>query len=43
MRLKPESVSGAFGESFEVLYNSSKDVGKIKNKIDHLTLFYDVR
>lgn len=36
MRLKPESVQGAFDKDFEVLYKSSKDVGKIDKKIDQL-------
>lgn len=36
MRLKPESISGAFDKEYEVLYKSSKDVGKIDKKIDQL-------
>ena len=36
MRLKPESVSGAFDKEFEVLYKSSRDIGKIGKKIDQL-------
>lgn len=36
MRLKPESVQGAFDKEFEVVYKSSKDVGKIDKKIDQL-------
>lgn len=36
MRLKPESISGAFGKEYEVLYKSSKDVGNIDKKIDQL-------
>ncbi|MFZ9885651.1 MAG: hypothetical protein ACO3ON_09390, partial [Ilumatobacteraceae bacterium] len=36
MRLKPESVSGAFGKTYQVLYESSKDVGDIDNKINQL-------
>jgi hypothetical protein len=36
MRLKPESVQGAFGKDYEVLYKSSKDIGKINAKIDQL-------
>lgn len=36
MRLKPESVSGAFGKDFQVLYDSSKDIGNINKKIDQL-------
>jgi hypothetical protein len=36
MRLKPESVQGAFDKEFEVLYKSSKDIGKIDKKIDQL-------
>ena len=29
MRLKPESVVGAFDKEYEVLYKSSKDIGNI--------------
>jgi hypothetical protein len=36
MRLKPESIAGAFDKEYEVLYKSSKDVGKIDKKIDQL-------
>ena len=36
MRLKPESVVGAFDKEYEVLYASSKDIGKIDKKIDKL-------
>lgn len=36
MRLKPESVQGAFDKEFEVVYKSSKDIGKIDKKIDQL-------
>jgi hypothetical protein len=36
MRLKPESVQGAFGKDYEVLYKSSKDIGKLDKKIDQL-------
>ena len=36
MRLKPESVVGAFDKEFAVLYKSSKDIGKIDKKIDQL-------
>ena len=36
MRLKPESVSGAFDKEYEVLYKSSRDIGKIGKKIDQL-------
>lgn len=36
MRLKPESVVGAFGKDYEVLYKSSKDIGNINKKIDQL-------
>jgi hypothetical protein len=36
MRLKPESVTGAFDKEFNVLYKSSKDIGKIGKKIDQL-------
>jgi len=36
MKLKSESISGAFDKEYEVLYKSSKDVGKIDKKIDQL-------
>lgn len=36
MRLKPESVQGAFDKEFEVVYKSSKDIGNIDKKIDQL-------
>lgn len=36
MRLKPESVAGAFGKSYQVLYESFRDVGNIDNKINQL-------
>lgn len=36
MRLKPESVQGAFDKEYEVMYKSSKDIGKIDKKIDQL-------
>jgi hypothetical protein len=36
MRLKPESVSGAFDKEYNVLYKSSKDVGSIDKKINQL-------
>jgi hypothetical protein len=36
MRLKPESVVGAFDKEYEVLYKSSKDIGNINKKIDKL-------
>ncbi len=36
MRLKPESIVGAFDKDFEILYKSSKDVGNIDKKIDQL-------
>lgn len=36
MRLKPESIQGAFGKEYNVLYKSSKDIGKINQKIDQL-------
>jgi hypothetical protein len=36
MRLKPESVQGAFGKDYNVLYKSSKDLGNIDKKIDQL-------
>lgn len=37
MRLKPESVGGAFGKDYDqVYYKSSKDIGNIDKKIDQL-------
>lgn len=36
MRLKPQSVQGAFDKEFQVLYSSSKDIGNIDKKIDQL-------
>lgn len=36
MRLKPESVVGAFDKDYEVLYKSSKDIGNLDKKIDQL-------
>lgn len=36
MRLKPESIQGAFGKDYIVLYKSSKDLGNIDKKIDQL-------
>lgn len=36
MRLKPKSVQGAFDKEFEILYKSSRDIGKIDAKIDQL-------
>jgi len=36
MRLKPESVVGAFDKEYDILYKSSKDIGKIDKKIDKL-------
>ena len=36
MRLKPESIPGAFGKDYNVLFKSSKDVGKIDKKIENL-------
>lgn len=36
IRLKAESTSMAFGNEYEVMYSSSKDVGKIDKKIDQL-------
>lgn len=41
MRLKPESVQGAFDKDFEVLYKSSKDIGKIDSKINQLIAAFD--
>jgi hypothetical protein len=36
MRLKPESVAGAYGKEFNILYKKSNDVGNIDKKIDQL-------
>ena len=36
MRLKPQSVQGAFDKEYELLYKSSKDVGNIDMKINQL-------
>jgi len=36
MRLKPDSVVGAFDKDYEVLYKTSKDIGNIDKKIDKL-------
>jgi hypothetical protein len=36
MRLKTESTIGAFSKEYEVLYKSSKDIGKLDKKIDQL-------
>lgn len=36
MRLKPESIAGAFDKEYNVLYKSSKDIGKIDKKINQL-------
>lgn len=36
MRLKPESIQGAFDKEYELLYRSSKDIGNIDQKIDQL-------
>ena len=36
MRLKPESIQGAFDKEYEILYKSSKDIGNIDKKIDAL-------
>ena len=36
MRLKPDSVVGAFDKDYEVLYKTSKDIGNINKKIDKL-------
>lgn len=36
MRLKPQSVQGAFDKDFEVMYKKSGDVGNIDKKIDQL-------
>lgn len=36
MRLKPESIVGAFGKDFQVYYKKSTDIGNIDKKIDQL-------
>jgi len=36
MRLKPKSIGEAFGKDFHIHYTSSKDVGDLDKKIDHL-------
>lgn len=36
VRLKPASVSGAFGLNYELLYKSSRDIGNIDQKINQL-------
>jgi hypothetical protein len=36
VRLKPASVSGAFGPNYELLYKSSRDIGNIDQKINQL-------
>jgi len=36
MRLKPDSIVGAFDKDYEVLYKTSKDIGNIDKKIDKL-------
>ena len=36
MRLKPESIVGAYGKDYAVMYKSMKDVGNIDKKIDRL-------
>ena len=36
MRLKPESIQGAFDKEYEVLYKKSTDIGKLDNKINQL-------
>lgn len=36
LRLKPKSVTGAFGKEYSVLFESTKDVGNIDKKIDTL-------
>jgi len=41
MRLKPESVIGAFGKDYDVLYKSSKDIGKIDQKVEQLIKSFD--
>jgi len=42
MRLKPESIVGAFGEEYDkVYYSSSKDIGNIDKKIDQLVKAID--
>ena len=41
MRLKPESIQGAFDKEFDVLYKKSKDIGKIDSKINQLIKSFD--
>lgn len=41
IRLKPESVSGAFGKNYKVLYESSRDVGDLDKKINQLIRHID--
>jgi len=36
MRLKPKSVTGAFGKGYQVFYESARDVGNINKKVDQL-------
>ena len=36
IRLKEASVTGAYGKQFQILYESSKDVGNIDNKINQI-------
>ena len=36
VRLKPASVSGAFGPNYEILYKNSRDIGNIDQKINQL-------
>lgn len=36
MRLKPESIQGAFDKEYEVLYKKSSDIGKLDSKINQL-------
>jgi hypothetical protein len=41
MRLKPESVQGAFDKEYEVLYKKSSDIGKIDSKINQLIAAFE--
>lgn len=41
MRLKPESIQGAFDKEFDALYKSSKDIGKLDSKINQLIAAFD--
>jgi hypothetical protein len=41
MRLKPESVQGAFDKEYEVLYKKSSDIGKLDKKINQLIAAFE--